>query len=415
MNRSLRHPVVTHVLAGLVGLGVVWLGGRHVPSPWSGDDASGAPQRTSSGRPLPTVGQSLSSAGFRQVIEHLSGRDLTINERRDAMNVLFEEWVQRDPAGVLRFLDQVPHWPADLKWDSWAAGLAKSRPDLLLDLALRHGLSGALIELERSGDPATVARLIENLPDGDKGRQVRTLLTNVQREMGMAGIPMAVATPALLEGEAQAALREGDLDGFLTRFEAIETFFTKSELVTDLGLQLAHELPSDEWLAFVLRLPPEFRDAAAKRLDFPHLERPETRVALRAWIAKLVDHGMLDTAAGKANGLFAGDDAQAQREIPSWLMTLPNDERWNPVSEAVIGRWYRGDHQAMIRGLSAMPAGERRDGLAKLALGMRDGGDSLEPEDAAQVLGLIADPELKEDWENRLEKAQAEKSAEEDQ
>ena len=118
MNRSLRHPVVTHVLAGLVGLGVVWLGGRHVPSPWSGA-ASGAPQRTSSGRPLPTVGQSLSSAGFRQVIEHLSGRDLTINERRDAMNVLFEEWVQRDPAGVLRFLDQVPHWPADLKWDSW--------------------------------------------------------------------------------------------------------------------------------------------------------------------------------------------------------------------------------------------------------------------------------------------------------
>ena len=62
-----------------------------------------------------------------------------------------------------------------------------------------------------------------------------------------------------------------------------------------------------------------------------------------------------------------------------------------------------------------MPAGERRDGLAKLALGMKGGGDSLKPEDAARVLGLIADPELKEVWQNRMEKAQAEKSAEKDQ
>jgi hypothetical protein len=409
MNRSLRHPFVTHVLAGLVGLGMVWLGGRAEMSPKSGD-ASEAPQRTSSGRPLPTVGQSLSSEGFRQVIEHLSRRDLTTNERRDAMSLLFEEWVQRDPEGVLRFLDQVPHWPPDLKWDSWAAGLAKSRPDMLLDLALRHGLSNALMELEASGDPATVARLIENLPNGCKGRQVRTLLANVHREMGLAGIPMAVATPALLEGEAQAALREGDLDGFLASFEAIETFFIRSELITDLGLQLARELPSDEWLALVLRLPPGFRDAAAKRLDFPHLERPETRVALRAWIAKLVDHGMLDTAAEKANCLFSENGGQVQREIPDWLMTLPNDERWNPVSEAVIGRWYRGDHQAMVRGLAAMPAGDRRDGLAILALGMKGGGDSLQPEDAARVLALIADPELKEDWQSRLEEAEADKS-----
>ena len=414
MSRRLRHPLISHVLAGLVGLGVVWLGGRPDTGQKSGD-ASGAPQRTSSGRPLPTVGQSLSSAGFRQAIKHLSGRDLTVGDRRDAMSVLFEEWAQRDAEGVLRFLDQVPHWPADLKWGSWAAGLAKSRPDMLLDLALRHGLSNALIELEASGDPATVARLIENLPDGCKGRQVRTLLANVQRNMGLAGVPLAVATPAYLQGEARAALREGDLDGFLARFEAITENNLRSELVTDLGLQLAHELPSDDWLAFVLRLPPGFRDAAAKRLDFPHLERPETRVALRAWIAKLVDHGMLDTAVEKANCLFSENGGQVQREIPDWLMTLPNDERWNPVSEAVIGRWYRGDHQAMVRGLAAMPAGERRDGLAKLALGMKGGGDSLKPEDAARVLGLIADPELKEVWQNRMEKAQAEKSAEKDQ
>jgi hypothetical protein len=409
MSRRLRDPLISHVLAGLVGLGVVWLGGRPMQTR-GGNDASEAPQRTSSGRPVPTVRPSLSSAGFRQAIKHLSGRDLTAGDRRDAMSVLFEDWVQRDPEGVLRFLDQVPHWPADLKWGSWAAGLAKSRPDMLLDLALRHGLSNALIELETSGDPATVARLIENLPDGCKGRQVRTLLANVHREMGLAGIPLAVATPDLLQGEARAALREGDLDGFLARFEAIETHTLRSELITDLGLELAHELPSDEWLAFVLRLPPGFRDDAAKRLDFPHLERPETRVALRAWIAKLVDHGLLDTAVEKANCLFSENGGQVQREIPDWLITLPNDERWNPVSEAVIGRWYRGDHQAMVRGLAAMPASERRDGLANLALGMKGGGDSLKPEDAARVLGLIADPELKEVWQNRMEKAQAEKS-----
>jgi hypothetical protein len=287
--------------------------------------------------------------------------------------------------------------------------LADSRPDLLLDLAIRHGWSAALTALE-SGDPETVARLIGNLPEGNKGLRVRGVLAEAQRKLAERGVPVADPTPAYLQGEARAALREGDLDGFLDRFEAIETFNLRSELITDLGLELAHELPSDEWLAFVLRLPPGFRDDAAKRLDFPHLERPETRVALRAWIAKLVDHGLLDTAVEKANCLFSENGGQVQREIPDWLITLPNDERWNPVSEAVIGRWYRGDHQAMVRGLAAMPAGERRDGLANLALGMKGGGDSLKPEDAARVLGLIADPELQEVWQNRMEKAQAEKS-----
>jgi hypothetical protein len=99
-------------------------------------------------------------------MQALASRDMTRDDRRDAMERLLEEWAQRDPAGLIRYLDQLPVWPPDLGWSALPAGLADSRPDLLLDLAIRHGWSAALTALE-SGDPETVARLIGNLPEGN--------------------------------------------------------------------------------------------------------------------------------------------------------------------------------------------------------------------------------------------------------
>ena len=170
---------------------------------------------------------------FREVV---APRSMSKEDRDELRKQWFEEWGRRDPVGLFAYLDQCAVWPESLRLPS---DLARSRPDLLLDFAIRNGCDDAAHMLSSPYcDLPAVVRLIDALPASDVGPSLRSIRDEASRKLGETGVIPEHPSAADLQGLALRCLNAGDLDGFFSQFALVNEPQKQDELARELGREL---------------------------------------------------------------------------------------------------------------------------------------------------------------------------------
>ncbi|MEO5716194.1 MAG: hypothetical protein ABIT37_22125 [Luteolibacter sp.] len=338
-----------------------------------------------------------SGESFLAAHRELASRSMSRDERWRLRDLLFKEWGDRDPQGLLAFLDRTQVWPGGV--NLYLLGdLERERPDLLLDFAIRNGCQMALSSLEY-GDPSEVARLIDALPSSQKGVALIKLRDHAYQKMGKREIVTATPNTANLRGLADMTLEEGRLDDFLAIWGKIDDESTKSELAKSLGNALAEEKPGFDVLPLIFPLSDEDRNRVISAMfnssTRETMALPEVREERRQWIDQLAEQGLAQGARDGIGDLFNEDDRdRVNSEIAAWVNRWPNDDSLKPMVESLMSEWSRFDRQVMIRELAAMPDGIARNRLAAAALN-----NGLGETEYPEVKALISDAEILKSFE----------------
>ncbi|MEO5912899.1 MAG: hypothetical protein ABIS50_01615 [Luteolibacter sp.] len=320
-------------------------------------------------------------------------------ERGALRRNLFAEWGNRDPQGLLAFLDKKSVWPEDFSFYSSLGTLENDRPDLLLDFAIRNGCVEALSPL-KYGDPATVARLIDALPASQRGVELTELRDVAYQDMGKQGIVTATPNAANLGGSAESMLDDGRLEEFIDTFGKIDDESVRSKLARDLGFSLSYEKLGERVFETICKLPLSFQIEATSELfrnAGSAMVFPEAREERRHWIDQFAAQGLAEGAASGIDGLFVEDDLdRVNGEIAAWVSGWESGDSLKPMADRLVLEWSGFDHEVMIRELVAMPEGKVRDQLAAAAL---RNGDIREDEEISKVKSLILDPAILKEME----------------
>lgn len=419
---SFTKRAVTHTVALLLGFGAAALFVE--PGGHAADSGPGGRVARTRLMMRPVSGGHLSSgAEFRQTYEELAVRSMTASERRRLKKCLLDEWAERNPVELLAFLRTKRMWPYNYRIDDFisdggleSSSLTLERPDLLLDFAIHDGCHQALSMLYHAfrtngkGDPDRVIRLIDSLPQAQKGREILWVAKEISQTMGRNGVGITNPNAAYLRGVAEGQLYdEGRLDEFFATFEKIDDASTKKSLAQDLGYTLSHEQPDDKALEQIMRLPLDYRTTAVAGMFLcsadDSMRFPEIRDERRQWIGKLVEQGLGEGAKDGVRALCdVSDDPRAHHELAAWVQTIPLDDSWKPVAEELCRWWLYRDRDAMVREVCAMPEGPARDMLAAHAVAdMQMRMDSEEQAIFARLVGLITDPAIRKRFEKDQE------------
>ena len=391
----------THCLALLLGLGGYALVSKHGGSSVN-ETGEVAVSRGVAGSKHRSAARLSSNESFRKTYQALASHPMSAGERRELKRNLLKEWGERDPQGLLAFLDRTRIWP-DGFYLSDLAESASDRPDVLLDFAIRNGCADALYPLVY-GDPQTVVRLIEALPPADRGDEIMNLAAKLYQKMGKAGI-VARPTPAYLFGVAEALAEEGRLQEFCDTFERIDDDGLRGDAARKLGNALSEGKLDDEALGVLARLPAEYQEIVVSEMYHSSAEPmkfPEAREERREAITLLADNGLATGAVSAVWALFNDDDHEnVNRETLEWLKNFPLNDSWKSIEKAVLSKWARFDLAAMTDGISSIPDDAVRGRLAEGAVkGVRIGGVSEDAKpDLARLMALISDPEVLKQFE----------------
>lgn len=402
----MRFPVcvrfaATHSVALLLGLGGYALLSKH-GEPSAHETATPAVSPTVAGGKHHPVGRLSSNESFRTTYQALASHPMSAGERRELKRNLLKEWGERDPQGLLAFLDRTRVWPNGFYFSDLTES-AGDRPDVLLDFAIRNGCAGALYPLVH-GDPQTVVGLIEALPPADRGDRIMDFAAKLYQKMGKEGI-VAKPTSAYLLGAAEGLAEEGRLQEFCDTFERIDDDNLRGEAAERLGKALSAGKLDDETLAVLARLPAEFQEIVVSEMFHSSAEPmkfPEAREERREAITLLADNGLAAGADSAVWALFNDDDREnVNRETLEWLKNFPPDDSWKSIEKAVFSEWVGFDLAAMADGISATPDDAVRARLAEGAVkGVRSGGVSEDAKpDLARLMALISDAEVLKQFE----------------
>lgn len=407
----LRPPVKSLIIHGLffyIGLGGAMLFTPHLPTP-SASRPTLNPERTHR-KERSAAGMRLSSpSSFRSAYSALITRSMSSSERSACMEELWKQWSATNPIDMLTFLEKKRVWPQDCKiYNDF--GLS-DRPDIMLDFALRHGSSEMLQKLLNC-DSSAIARLLATLPVEQKGSDIIEVDIKNDRELGWLGLEIKEPSPAYLRGVAESLLERGKIDEFLSAFREVGNPREMNELAMKFGDTLSHEKPSDEVLALLLRLPEEYRQAAAENLmrnaDSSAMEFSEVRDARKRWIEKFAAQGFIEAATSGVDDLFSEERAANQgKEIAAWVARFPSDGSWQPITQAIIRAWQGSDHDGMIPQICALPEGPVRATLATEAATHTIGGLAQEYDQEQQIIhdrlaALFTEPEARAKFEKKF-------------
>lgn len=408
MSRPVPRTLVVHGFAFFMGLGGAMLVPDASPSSSQPSHAMPKPERTRRADRDDAGAHLTSTSSFRAAYSALVERSMTGNERSACMEKFWERWGEADPVGMLAFLENKRGWPDDCR--SYNLPLS-SRPDLLLDFALRHGSSDALRSLGHA-DPLTVARLLAAIPEEERGEEIVMLAKATDRELGRLGIAMDNPSPAYLRGVAETLIEQGRIDEFLDAFEKIEDSKERNDLARKFGEELGNEKPDDEILALVLRLPEPYRMEAAYNLirneSSLAMEFPEVREARKRQIEGFAQAGLVEAAAQGVSNLFSDKHAPSRgEEMAAWIANFPSDGSWKPVTDEILRAWYQADREGMIQQIRALPESPVRQMLAVEAAEATIGGlaqpYSVEQQRIRDGLsGLFTDPLERKQFEERF-------------
>lgn len=393
----------THCVALLSGLGFAALFLKTVESHGPGGKSETTGRVVKRARHQPP-GNLTSSEAYRTIYQAVASHPISAEERRRVADDLFEEWGDRDPLGLLAFLEKKRVWPTEFSFSSHLGNLARDRPDVLLDFAIRNGCLDALRPLV-DGDPVTVSRLIEALSESEKGAGIREIEKLVHEKMGRLELLVAVPTLAYLEGAALAQLEEGRLDDFFTTFGMVDAAKTKERVAAQLGETLACGRLDDAALELISKLPLESRSFAVSGLFGSSGETmvfAESREERRALIGKLTGLGLAEGAKDGVSVLFENEvREEVNRETLDWVMDFSPDHSWRSIEKAVLSKWAGFDLPAMADGISAIADEAVRGRLAEAAVrAVRSEGVSEEAKpDLARLMALITDPEVLKQFE----------------
>lgn len=395
MMHSRHGQLDTHAIALLLGLAGAWIIATFAPQ--ATDTASVVPRASSRARP-PGTARLSSPAEFRQACVLFGSQPVSKEDREKLQGQLFEAWARRDPVGLLAYLDQCAVWPESLRF-YWLSDLARTRPDLLLDFAIRNGCDGAA-NLLTECDQQTVVRLIDALPAGDVGPRLISNRDDASKKLGASGVAADHPNAANLQGLALCRLKEGDIDGFLSQFALVGDHDKQSSLAWELGQELRADKLDGDTLATIMRLPAEYRDPAAHGVFSGPSEYPETRATLRNWIVKLMENGMKEAAKDAVSGLFVEHDPRVNDEIAAWIQTLPTEQSWLPLAKELATNWWFRDDAAAATGVATLPPGPFRDELlADLANHLLLNPERYEKPQLDRLLPLIENPKLRGKFE----------------
>lgn len=393
----------THGVAVLLGLGfsAMFFSNNELPDIGETSEATGRPAKRARHHPQ---GNLTSSEAYRTTYQALASHPMSAEERRRVADELFKEWGNRDPLGLLTFLEEKRAWPVDFSFSSHLGDLVLDRPDVLLDFALRNGCDDPLRQLAH-GDPVTVSRLIDALPESEKGAGIRRIEELVHEKMGRLGIEMAVPTHNYLKGAALAQLEEGRLDEFFTTFGMIDAADTKEWLASRLGGTLADGRLDAVALEAIAKLPLEWQSAAISRMydgSRGTMVFSESREERRTLIGKLTGLELAEVAKDGVSALFEDEvREEVNRETLDWVMGFPPDDSWKLIEEAVFSYWARFDLPAMANEISLISDDAIRARMAEGAVrGVRswDFSEEAKP-NLARLIALTTDPEVLRQFE----------------
>jgi hypothetical protein len=399
ISRFFAGTAVTHGLALLLGLCFSALLVKN-SGPSRKEESTDINGRAGARTSHRSVGRLSSDEAFRTTYQELSSRSMTSAERRELKEDLFREWGKSDPYGLLVFLKHKRVWPDG--FDFWyLMDFAKERPDLLLEFATRNGCSKALESLIY-GDLATVARMLEALPQSERSAEILKIEAEVHEKMGHAGIHTSNPTSSYYHGAAEALLDEGSLDEFWNAFDKIEDPNARSTVAMNLGITLSGWKFDDQVADIIERLPIEDRDATAKLMlnhSNENMMFPAVREERRLWFDHLANMGLTEVVANDVYVLFDDDDREiVNREVSTWLAKFPPDDSWKSIEESVLWVWAKYDMGAMADAVEAMPDDARRGRLAVGAVrAMR--GRGINDDHLARLMSLITDPEVLKQFE----------------
>lgn len=407
MLHPLMKTLVVHGFAFSMGLGGAMLisrGFQSSPQP-SQSVPMLMPERTQRADRAEASVRLSSSSSFRTAYSILVESSMTGSERSACMQKLWEHWGEADPVGMLAFLESKRVWPKDF----YLSGT--SRPDLLLDFALRNGSSDTLRSLGYA-DPLIVARLLAEIPKEKRGSELITLAKETDRKLGRLGIAMENPSPAYLRGVAETLLEQGRIDEFLRAFKEIEDSTEKDDLARKFGDELTAETPGDEVLEWVLSLPEPYHHDAAYRLmgngNRLAMEYPEVREVHKRQIKSFAEAGLVEAAASGVSILF-GEEHAAKRgeEMADWIANFPADGSWKPITDEVFRYWSDSDREGMIEQISALPASPVRETLAMLAAEVTIGGRVDSYNERQQMIHdllsqLFIDPNARRKFDERF-------------
>jgi hypothetical protein len=404
ISRAILRGVVTHGLSVAIGLCVtVALTKR--PELREPQESQSVTTRSDKRARLPTRRGLSSSESFKSTYQELASCSMTSGERKGLRSRLFAEWGKRDPLGLLTFLERTQVWPEEFSYSMNVGDLERERPDLLLDFSIRNGCEPALSSLHY-GDPVVVSRLIDALPDEQKGPKLLEIRDSAYREMGTSGIMTATPNADNLSGAAEAMLEDGRMDEFFDTIGRIDDETTRRNLAESLGEALAEEKPGFDVLSRISPLPKDLQILALSRLfrltTGETMIFPEAREIRRQWIGQLAGQGMAEATTSGIDDLFQADDSEnVNREILEWAKTFPADGSWKAVEKETFSEWSRFDPSAMVAEIGAMPDDPLREKLAiGAAKGMRNHG--LSGDDGpllARIMSLISDPAVLKEFE----------------
>lgn len=249
-----------------------------------------------------------SHTNFRETYREMATRPMSHDERERLKNRVFAEWKQRDPQGLLAFLDKTSVWPEYFSNYIELGDLGRDRPDLLLDFAARNGCEAALSPLQYSTESGLLARMIAALPVSQKGKMMIQLQNAAYQEMGSKGELTATPNAANLCGAAKTMLEEGRLDEFFETFGKIDDESLRRDLAAALGSALGGGKPGDPVFAYLAKLPPDLQNVAVGGQFFRDQEGlafPEGREERRKLIEKLAANGMARGASSGIGDLFS--------------------------------------------------------------------------------------------------------------
>ncbi len=322
--------------------------------------------------------------------------------RKGIKDRIYRDWADSDPIGLLNYLDgRAWHGCGDEAF----ANLARSQPEYLLDYARRHGCLDALHALSSRGDPNVVLNLyLAQKPGSIPASELNTLFahglrSDPQFHLNIDRINDPEARTEAFTASAKIWLKLELHDTYFARFKELHETLQLDTITHDFGY---HILSNHEDVTQLHSLPENARARVIKEvIEWMPQISPRNQSYQRSVLTAYLKNGWLDGHIDHARSVIL---AQVDSKEPDnshladaiawkdWGLTLPDDDKWQPLRHAAIRRWIVADPtqwQAIIQ----LPTPALRDIAYTAVLSAID----LEKEAHAipWIADQIKDPDLK--------------------
>jgi hypothetical protein len=411
MKGRLLIGVVSHVLAVLAGIGVAaWSGSARDES---GGGKAGQPRglTVDAGRGEGPR-RALAASDLPVTWEEIARTSMSAIERSALKRRLIEEWMGRDPLGLLEFAEGRNLWPQPLRQfggSLCSSELGRLAPGRFFEFLRREGYQDAMFRGLGDCDSGLLGEMLQRLPPGERGAVWSQIMAN--------------HAEAAREERVVDLCREGEYEALAAAWAGVKEEDVRERIGDSIAKGFFLERVDEELVTELLRLPKDLGEAVLKDLlwdpvwdhEATWMAFREARDRRRRVAEQIARAGMPTAAEVSLNGMALGnweppfDQLQVAGENIEWVSGLPEDPCYDCLRSRVFTDWSVLDRDAAVAAIGEMPAGRIRDAIASSVADdahHHTRGREDREKKAAQIrvlVGLITDPELRGKMEKMID------------